>query len=182
MGRHLVDVAHTRDEMVEIAGEYQVVDGPNAEGEMFERQGKVPDPFPKPYPNTVAAAAANNGASNLRGTDVWNKCSVRSIKCLYWGSINPVGLSDFFIVNVEGSISHLGEDLIDAPRSRNEISVKFHQEASLGKSVDDDCLIYLEVMHVTTKENLRKLQSFHDIIFHVELDIKLKVFDFLFLL
>merc|ERR1712099_61876 len=25
--------------------------------------GKVPDPFPKPYPNTVAAAAANNGAA-----------------------------------------------------------------------------------------------------------------------
>ena len=61
--RHLVDVAHTRDEMVEIAGEYQVLDGPNAEGEMFERPGKVPDPFPKPYPNTVAAAAANNGAA-----------------------------------------------------------------------------------------------------------------------
>ena len=61
--RHLVDVAHTRDEMVEIAAEYQVLDGPNAEGEMFERAGKVPDPFPKPYPNTVAAAAANNGAA-----------------------------------------------------------------------------------------------------------------------
>jgi len=61
--RHLVDVAHTRDEMVEIAGEYQVLDGPNAEGEMYERPGKVPDPFPKPYPNTVAAAAANNGAA-----------------------------------------------------------------------------------------------------------------------
>ena len=61
--RHLVDVAHTRDEMVEIAAEYQVLDGPNAEGEMYERPGKVPDPFPKPYPNTVAAAAANNGAA-----------------------------------------------------------------------------------------------------------------------
>lgn len=37
-------------------------DGPNQEGEMFERPGKLTDPFPAPYPNGNAAAAANNGA------------------------------------------------------------------------------------------------------------------------
>lgn len=39
-----------------------VVDGPNDEGKMFERQGKLSDPFPKPYPNDEAAKVANNGA------------------------------------------------------------------------------------------------------------------------
>lgn len=29
---------------------------------MFERQGKLSDPFPKPYPNDEAAKVANNGA------------------------------------------------------------------------------------------------------------------------
>ena len=41
---------------------FQVVDGPNDSGEMFERPGKLSDYFPKPYDNDQAAAAANNGA------------------------------------------------------------------------------------------------------------------------
>ena len=40
----------------------QVVDGPNEEGDMFERPGKLSDPFPKPYANDEAAKAANGGA------------------------------------------------------------------------------------------------------------------------
>ena len=38
------------------------MDGPNDQGEMFEREGKHTDYFPKPYPNDKAAAYANNGA------------------------------------------------------------------------------------------------------------------------
>lgn len=37
-------------------------DGPNDEGKMFMRPGKLSDYFPKPYPNPEAARAANNGA------------------------------------------------------------------------------------------------------------------------
>ncbi|MDH3791505.1 MAG: cytochrome c1, partial [Rhodospirillales bacterium] len=39
-----------------------VVDGPDDEGEMFERDGRPSDYFPSPFPNDRAAAAANNGA------------------------------------------------------------------------------------------------------------------------
>ena len=39
-----------------------VKDGPNDEGEMFERPGKLSDRFPRPYANDEAAKAANNGA------------------------------------------------------------------------------------------------------------------------
>ena len=39
-----------------------MVDGPNDEGEMFERPGKLSDKLPKPYPNDEAGRAANNGA------------------------------------------------------------------------------------------------------------------------
>ena len=38
------------------------MDGPNDQGEMFERDGKHTDYFPRPYPNDKAAAYANNGA------------------------------------------------------------------------------------------------------------------------
>jgi ubiquinol-cytochrome c reductase cytochrome b/c1 subunit len=45
-----------------IAAEYQIKDGPNDEGEMFERPGRLADRFPKPFPNDNAARAANGGA------------------------------------------------------------------------------------------------------------------------
>jgi Cytochrome C1 family len=40
----------------------QVEDGPNDEGEMFERPGRLADPLPRPYANENAARAANGGA------------------------------------------------------------------------------------------------------------------------
>lgn len=46
-----------------LAAEYQIQDGPNDQGEMFERPGRPSDYFPSPYPNDQAAAAVNNGAA-----------------------------------------------------------------------------------------------------------------------
>ena len=47
----------------QIASEYQIVDGPNDAGEMFERPGLPSDYFPAPFPNEEAAAAAYGGAA-----------------------------------------------------------------------------------------------------------------------
>lgn len=44
-----------------LAAEYQVRDGPNDAGDMFDRPGRLADRFPNPFPNKKAAAAANNG-------------------------------------------------------------------------------------------------------------------------
>lgn len=41
--------------------QFQIPDGPDEEGEMFERPGKLSDYFPKPYANDEAARAANQG-------------------------------------------------------------------------------------------------------------------------
>jgi len=60
--RNLVGVSHTEPEAKELAEEVQIVDGPNQDGDMFERPGKLSDYFPKPFANDAAAAAANNGA------------------------------------------------------------------------------------------------------------------------
>lgn len=45
-----------------IAAESTVMDGPNNDGEMFERPAEPKDRIVKPYPNDNAARAANNGA------------------------------------------------------------------------------------------------------------------------
>nr|AFN54230.1 cytochrome c1 [Tigriopus californicus]AFN54232.1 cytochrome c1 [Tigriopus californicus]AFN54233.1 cytochrome c1 [Tigriopus californicus]AFN54236.1 cytochrome c1 [Tigriopus californicus]AFN54237.1 cytochrome c1 [Tigriopus californicus] len=60
--RHFVDVFMTEDEAKEEAAEIMVRDGPNDIGEMFDRPGKLTDYLPMPFPNSAAAAYANNGA------------------------------------------------------------------------------------------------------------------------
>ncbi|GAB5355065.1 hypothetical protein AAMO2058_000173700 [Amorphochlora amoebiformis] len=60
--RNLVGVTHTKEHAEMLAGSIEVRDGPNDEGEMFDRPGKLFDRFPAPYPNEEAARAANGGA------------------------------------------------------------------------------------------------------------------------
>jgi ubiquinol-cytochrome c reductase cytochrome c1 subunit len=45
-----------------LAAEFKVKDGPNEQGEMFERPARLSDRWPSPFPNPEAAKAANGGA------------------------------------------------------------------------------------------------------------------------
>ncbi|KAK7493825.1 hypothetical protein BaRGS_00014966 [Batillaria attramentaria] len=60
--RNLVGVIMDEDEAKREAEEIMVDDGPDEEGNMFKRPGKLSDRFPAPYANAEAARAANNGA------------------------------------------------------------------------------------------------------------------------
>lgn len=61
--RTLEDLGYSEAQVKAFAAEYEVTDGPNADGEMFTRPAIASDHFPSPFPNPVAAAAANNGAA-----------------------------------------------------------------------------------------------------------------------
>ena len=50
------------EEAKAIAAQFEVEDGPNSDGEMFMRTGRLSDKFVKPYPNVEASTAANGGA------------------------------------------------------------------------------------------------------------------------
>ena len=63
--RNLADLGYNDDEIKAIAAQAIVVDGPNDEGEMFERPGIPADRFVSPFPNEQAARFANNGAYPL---------------------------------------------------------------------------------------------------------------------
>ncbi|MXN63332.1 cytochrome c1 [Stappia sp. GBMRC 2046] len=52
----------SEEEAKAIAAEYTVEDGPNDDGDMYERPGILADHFPSPFPNEQAARAANGGA------------------------------------------------------------------------------------------------------------------------
>ena len=50
------------DQVKAIAANFEVEDGPNADGDMFTRPARPSDKFVSPYPNVQAATAANGGA------------------------------------------------------------------------------------------------------------------------
>ena len=52
----------TENEAKFIAASFEVLDGPNNDGEMFTRPAKLSDKFVMPYDNVEAAKAANGGA------------------------------------------------------------------------------------------------------------------------
>jgi cytochrome c1 len=52
----------SRAQAAAVAAEYKIKDGPNDQGEIFERAGRVADRFPAPFPNDQAARLANGGA------------------------------------------------------------------------------------------------------------------------
>ena len=60
--RNLRDLGLTEQQVAAIASQFQVQDGPNDEGQMFERAGRPSDRFRSPFANPQAARAANNGA------------------------------------------------------------------------------------------------------------------------
>lgn len=60
--RNLADLGYNEAEIKAIAAQYDIVDGPDDDGEMFTRPGRPSDRFPSPYANEAAARASNNGA------------------------------------------------------------------------------------------------------------------------
>jgi len=53
--------AFTEAQAAAIASDFQVTDGPNDQGQMFQRPGTLADHFPPPFPNDQAARAALGG-------------------------------------------------------------------------------------------------------------------------
>lgn len=52
----------TEEQVKAIAAEYEVQDGPNEDGEMFDRPARPSDKFKSPFANEAEARAANGGA------------------------------------------------------------------------------------------------------------------------
>jgi ubiquinol-cytochrome c reductase cytochrome c1 subunit len=61
--RNLQDIGFSEGEVKALAATYQVSDGPNDQGEMFQRPGKPSDYFPSPYANEQQARALHAGAA-----------------------------------------------------------------------------------------------------------------------
>jgi ubiquinol-cytochrome c reductase cytochrome c1 subunit len=58
----LAGLGYTPSEIKAIAASDQVTDGPNDQGQMYQRPGRASDPIPGPFPNVQTARLANGGA------------------------------------------------------------------------------------------------------------------------
>src|SRR5262249_21966336 len=88
----------TRAQAESIASEYQVQDGPNDQGEMFERKGRLADRFPAPFPNEQAARARYGGFP----VDQSVIAKARSIERGF-----PWFIFDFFTQYQEGGVDYI---------------------------------------------------------------------------
>jgi len=61
--RNLQALGFSEAQVKAIAAEYDVEDGPDADGELFERSAVPSDRIPGPFANVQEAAASNNGAA-----------------------------------------------------------------------------------------------------------------------
>lgn len=60
--RNLEMLGYSEGQIKNLASQYTVMDGPDEEGEMFERPARPSDKIPGPYKNKNAAKASNGGA------------------------------------------------------------------------------------------------------------------------
>ena len=60
--RNLADLGYSEQQIKNFAAEVEVTDGPNEDGEMFERPGRPSDRFVSPYANDEEAKSANGCA------------------------------------------------------------------------------------------------------------------------
>ncbi len=60
--RNLADLGYSEAQIKAVAAEYEVTDGPNDEGEYYQRPALPSDRFVPPFPNDEAARYANGGA------------------------------------------------------------------------------------------------------------------------
>lgn len=60
--RNLTEIGFSEDQAKTVAAEYSIQDGPNDQGAMYMRPGRITDYLPSPYSNEKEARLANNGA------------------------------------------------------------------------------------------------------------------------
>ncbi|CAH8585472.1 unnamed protein product [Dicrocoelium dendriticum] len=141
--RHLVNAVLTQQEAKADASEIRVVDGPDDEGKMFERPGRLTDTLPSPYANTEEARAANNGAA-------------------------PPDLT--FIVKArhgnEDYVFHLLTGYCDPPHGRTVADGQYYNPyfpggaISMARALYDDMLEYEDGTRATTSQMAKDVVSF----------------------
>lgn len=109
--RNLEDLGYNEDEIKALASEYEVTDGPNEEGDMFDRTAIPADRWPSPFPNKQAAQFANGGAYPLDLSLITKARAGGGDSAIRVSMLQPTGFpigADYvyaLLTNYEGNVS-----------------------------------------------------------------------------
>lgn len=148
----------TTDQVATLAAEFQIKDGPNDQGEMFERPGRPADAWPSPFPNEQAARAANGGAyppdfsvlSKARGYErgfplflldiftQYNEAGPNYIAALLKGYVDPP--EGFVLQPGQYYNKYMAGHIISMPSVLSDGQVEYPKDAN-GKPVAPETLV-----------------------------------------
>jgi ubiquinol-cytochrome c reductase cytochrome c1 subunit len=161
--RNLEDLGYSAEQVRALAGEYEVTDGPNADGEMFTRAALPSDHFPSPYPNDEAAAASNNGAAP---PDLSLMGKARTVERGF-----PTFVFDIFTQYAEGGPDYIHALLTgydETPPEGMEIAEGTHynpyfiagKSLAMPKPINDDQVTYDDGSPQTVDQYSRDVSAF----------------------
>lgn len=128
--RNLMEIGFSENEVKAIAAEVEVQDGPDDEGEMFDRPGKPSDRLPSPFANENAARAANNGANP---PDLSLMVKARPDGANYTHALLALGYEEFVSGEAKQKIF---KELTDKKMKAYEAELEAYQAAlDKGKSI-----------------------------------------------
>lgn len=161
--RTLGELGYSDAQVRTLAAEYQVQDGPNSDGEMFERPGIPADYFPSPYPNHEAAAAGNNGAAP---PDLSLIAKARGVERGF-----PTFVFDIFTQYAEGGVDYLHALITgygETPPEGMEIAEGTHynpyfiggKSLAMPQPISDDQVTYDDGSPQTVEQYSRDVAAF----------------------
>ena len=161
--RTLEDLGYSEGQVRALAAEYEVQDGPNADGEMFTRPAILSDHFPSPFPNDEAAAAANGGAAP---PDLSLMAKARTVERGF-----PTFVFDIFTQYAEGGPDYVHALLTgydETPPEGMEIAEGTYynpyfvagKSLAMPKPINDDAVVYDDGTPQTVDQYSRDVSAF----------------------
>ncbi len=161
--RTLEGLGYSEAQVKAFAAEYTIQDGPNGDGEMFERPGIPADYFPSPFPNAAAAAAANGGAAP---PDMSLLAKARGVTRGF-----PTFVFDIFTQYAEGGPDYIHSLLTgydEQPPAGMEIAEGTHynpyfingKSLAMAKPLSDDQVTYDDGAPQTVDQYARDVSAF----------------------
>jgi ubiquinol-cytochrome c reductase cytochrome c1 subunit len=143
--RDLGGIGLNEDQQKAVAASVQITDGPNDEGEMFERPGMPSDRFHAPFPNEQAARAANNGALP---PDLSLMCKAR------------VGDADYIHALLTGYVEPPADFKMNEGMNYNKYFVAGAHQIAMPPPLSDGGVTYADGTEATVDQMSRDVATF----------------------
>lgn len=148
-----------------LAAEYEIEDGPDAEGEMFMRPREPKDPMPAPFANNNAASASNGGALPPDLSLIAKARGHFSFKDMFMGRDGLTGGSNYIYNLLLGYEEEVPEYILanDEHFDLGDSSFNNFYEGykiAMSQPLDDDSVEYTDGTAATLEQQAEDVSTF----------------------